>query len=262
MRIAAFFVMAVSVMAFSAQAVELPISGGTIAAPVATIEPTDPDDASLDMPLETEQLAADPWEGVNRPIFGFNRRLDTYLIKPLSQAYHWTLPEPVRDGVGNVFDNLSEPVKCINGLLQADAEKTFTHLWRFILNTTFGFGGIRDFAGENGLAPRKDSFGDTLQVYGVNSGPYFVAPLFGPSNPRDAFGLVMDFVMDPFTYIAITPYDTQLIGVDIVDQRDQNAALLDEVYGNALEPYVAMRSAYQQNRHFASRGGKIKQLDN
>ncbi len=256
----ALLCLSAALLACPAGAIEMPISGASMTSPVAAA--TDAEDASLNIPLEDEAVVADPWEDVNRPIFGFNRRLDTYLLKPLSQGYHWALPEAVRDGVGNVFDNLSEPVRCINGLLQRDPEKTFTHLWRFILNTTLGFGGIRDFAGENGLPQRKDSFGDTLQSFGVGSGPYFVAPLFGPSNPRDAFGLVMDFVMDPFTYIAVTPYDTELLGVNIVDERDQNAVLLDEVYGNALEPYVAMRSAYHQNRSYTTRGGKTKQLDN
>lgn len=249
-------------LATSAHAVELPVSGGTIGAPVAAAESTDAEMDALTETLPAEPVTADPWENVNRPIFGFNRRLDKYLLKPVSEGYHWALPESVRDGVGNVFDNLGEPVKCINGILQLDAHKALTHLWRFVSNTTLGIGGIRDFAAEHGLPPMKDSFGDTLQSYGVESGPYFVAPLFGPSNPRDAFGIVMDFALDPFTYISLTGNDTILTGVDIVDQRDQNAVLLDEVYGNALEPYVAMRSAYLQNRVFATRGGKAKQLDN
>jgi phospholipid-binding lipoprotein MlaA len=195
-------------------------------------------------------------------VFGFNKAADTYVLKPVSEGYNWALPETVRDGFGNFFENLGEPVNCINGILQLDPQKSFSAFWRFALNSTFGILGFYDFAGNVGHLPQqKNSFGDTLETYGVDTGPYLVVPLLGPSNPRDAVGDIVDFAMDPFTYITLTPIDNELTVLDVVDQRDQNAVLLDEIYGNSVEPYIAMRSAYLQNKTFVSRNGTVKKLD-
>ncbi len=249
------------ILAPSAYAADLPAPG--VATHAIPVEPSKNDDEDFNLQIPgVEPVADDPWEGVNRPIFGFNKTLDTYLLKPVASGYRWAVPELARDGIGNFFENLGEPVNCINGVLQLNPERSFSPLWRFILNSTFGIAGFYDFAGKYGNLPhKKNSFGDTLESYGVGAGPYFVMPLLGPSNPRDAMGDVVDYAMDPFTYITLTPIDNELTGLEVVDQRDQNAVLLDEIYGNSLEPYIAMRSAYLQNKTFVSRDGKTKKLD-
>ncbi len=220
-------------------------------------------DDELDIPVASAEVPAnDSLEGFNRPIFSFNVTLDKYVLKPVSKGYHWVFPGVVRESIGNVFDNLGEPVNCINGILQLNPQKSFTAFWRFALNSTFGFAGLRDFAGHDaGLIHHKYSFGETLETYGVGSGSYLVVPLLGPSTVRDAAGDVVDTVIDPFTYITPARIDNALTVVEVVDQRDQNATLIDEIYDNSLEPYIAMRSAYLQNKSFVSRNGKIKQLD-
>ena len=37
-----------------------------------------------------------------------------------------------------------------------------------------------------------EDFGQTLAVWGVGEGPYLVAPVLGPSNPRDLTGIGVD----------------------------------------------------------------------
>lgn len=210
---------------------------------------------------EIDPSSSDPWEGFNRPSFAFNRTLDKYVLKPVSSGYHWLLPEMVRNSIGNFFDNLGEPVNCANGLLQLNPDKTFTAFWRFTLNSTFGFAGLRDFAGEQGLHYHHNTFGETLETYGMSSGPYLVVPLLGPSNPRDTAGDVVDIFIDPFYYLIPTKTDIALTAGDVVDTRDQNAVFVDELFYNSIEPYSAMRSAYLQHKTFETRGGKTKQLD-
>ena len=45
-----------------------------------------------------------------------------------------------------------------------------------------------------------EDFAQTLAVYGVESGPYIVSPLFGPSTPRHIAGRVVDFAVHPLTW--------------------------------------------------------------
>ncbi|MES2983701.1 MAG: VacJ family lipoprotein [Pseudomonadota bacterium] len=256
----------VFLLASAAQATDLPAPGVITQAspgePAQPVAPEEDDELNIVIPTVEAAPVDDPWEGFNRPVFGFNKAADSYVLKPVASGYHWIFPETVREGVGNFFQNLGEPVNFINGVLQLDPQKAFSSFWRFLINSTFGVAGLYDFAGHVAhLPPHKNSFGDTLDSYGVESGPYLMVPLLGPSNPRDAVGGVVDFAMNPFTYITLTPIDTELTVLEVIDLRDQNAVLLDEMYGNALEPYIAMRSAYLQNKTFTSRDGTTKKLD-
>ena len=53
-----------------------------------------------------------------------------------------------------------------------------------------------DLASENpNYALQKEDFGQTLGVWGFGDGPYFVMPIFGPSNVRDTVGFGGDFML-------------------------------------------------------------------
>ena len=56
---------------------------------------------------------------------------------------------------------------------------------RFALNTTLGMGGLLDPATDAGIPRERESFRETLGVWGAGSGPYLVLPLLGPSSIRD-----------------------------------------------------------------------------
>ena len=68
---------------------------------------------------------------------------------------------------------------------------------RFVINSTVGMFGLADAASELGMARHVEDFWQTLAVWGVPSGSYLMLPVFGPSNPHDAVGLVVDFFTDP-----------------------------------------------------------------
>lgn len=201
----------------------------------------------------------DPLEPMNRQIFAFNEVVDDFVIAPVARGYRAITPQYARDGVNNFLNNLGEPVNMLNGLLQLDPEQTFTSFWRFVLNTTFGFGGFVDFAGENTeLAHRKEGFGDTLGVWGVDAGPYIVLPIMGPSNGRDLVGRVVDGFTDPFNYLLADPDVSDgndgLLARGVVTglaQREQLLETLDAVYEDSFDPYATIRSAYTQQRESA-----------
>lgn len=200
---------------------------------------------NADDPLD----AQDPMKPFNKAMFNFNLGADRHFIKPVAEAYH-ELPGWGREGIGNFLSNLGEPANAVNGLLQAKPDVALTALWRFVLNSTVGFAGLRDFAGENHLAPRPTDFGKTLGSYGVADGAYVVLPILGPSTVRDTTGKVADWFLDPAGWFMTTPESVAQMVADGISTRDDNAAIINQLYYDALEPYSATRAAYLQHQAF------------
>jgi phospholipid-binding lipoprotein MlaA len=171
------------------------------------------------------------------------------VIKPLATAYHY-IPGWGRSGISNFLTNLSEPSNVINGVLQLDPNITFTSFWRFALNSTFGLGGLRDFAGENGLKYQYQDFGKTLGRYGIVDGAYVVLPLAGPSTVRDTSGKAVDWFIDPVGWFLNTPETIAQICADGITTRDEQSAIIEQLYYQSLEPYSATRAAYLQRQAF------------
>lgn len=197
-----------------------------------------------------EDLSApiyDPLESLNRKVYAFNHELDIWLLTPVTKFYRQAVPETGRKGVHNALKNIAAPVHLLNNILQGNVEGSFTVFWRFVLNTTFGLGGLGDFASLSGLRPAENDFGRTLGVWGVPTGAYIVLPVLGPFNVRDTAGFAVDSVTSPINYSdpAVVVSHTLLYGLD------KREGLLDVIYDierSSLDPYAAIRSMYLQNR--------------
>ena len=210
-------------------------------------------------------VAKDPWENFNRGTFAFNKVFDKYLLSPLAKGYRIILPSEVRTGIRNFFSNLKEPWTFINATLQGDLKNSGVSIARFGLNTTIGLLGIFDVASSLGLEKQKEDFGQTLGVYGVESGPYLVLPLLGPSTVRDAIGKVAGFVADPIT-IALNKdgKDEWLwIGTAVkgVDFREQNLEKIDNLDATSVDFYATVRSLYLERRNRMIRNQSADQQD-
>lgn len=199
--------------------------------------------------VTTENLNVDqdPLEGMNRGVYRFNYAVDKGILKPAAQIYRGVVPEPGREMVTNFLGNWYSPVVFTNSVLQGDPQNSFATLWRFLLNTTFGVGGLFDFASAAGLKNRPADFGETLAMYGVCSGPYIVLPILGPSNARDALGRLTDAFINPFNYID-SGLSMSIAGATAIDARSNNMKLLDDIYSSSLDPYSTFRSGYIQKR--------------
>ena len=194
--------------------------------------------------------ACDPGSAVNRQVFEFNLFTDYNVIGPVTHFYHREMPKDGRDAVDHFLTNLSEPANMVNSTLQGDMQSAGTTLWRFLLNSTFGFAGLRDFAGENGLKYNEQNFGMTLGSYGVADGAYVVLPIAGPSSVRDTTGRVVDWFLDPVGWYLSTP-QSLIQGVATgLDDRDRNNGVIDQFYYRSLDPYSATRAAYLQHQAF------------
>lgn len=136
----------------------------------------------------------DPLESFNRRMYHFNYRLDQWVMLPVVQGYTYVTPQFVRSGVSNFFANLGEVSNLFNSLLQFKGQRAMQTTSRLLFNTLLGVGGLWDPASRMGLPRQSEDFGQTLGFYGVPSGPYLILPALGPSNLRDASGLLVDYL--------------------------------------------------------------------
>lgn len=192
--------------------------------------------------------ARDPLEPLNRSVFAFNDALDRGLLRPIAQHYvRWVHPG-IRQIVGNVFSNLSDPWVGVNNLLQGKPVQALGDFARFGINTVFCLGGLGDLASELGLPRHNEDFGQTLGVWGVPSGPYLVLPLLGPSSFRDATGVVAGSLADPVRRIESEGERTAVALTRVVDARASLLPLDRLIEGAALDRYTFVRNAYLQRR--------------
>jgi phospholipid-binding lipoprotein MlaA len=193
---------------------------------------------------------ADPLEKVNRAVFAFNDAADKVLITPVAKGYRAVLPGFLRTGIANFFSNLEDVWISVNDVLQGKFQEGSEDFTRVIFNTTFGIGGVFDFASDVGLPKHSEDFGQTLGVWGVTSGPYVVLPFFGPSTFRDSFGFVVDGRAD-LVYRLVdddVPLRNVLYGTRAISNR---ANLLDAssvLEQAALDRYSFVRDAWLQRR--------------
>lgn len=220
--------------------------------------------ACASTPPETgETVIYDPLEPLNRQIYGFNESVDKAILGPVARGYVNTVPEPARDGVTNFLVNTNSPVVFANDILQAKPQRAAETLSRFIINTTIGLGGLVDVAGKSGLEGHTEDFGQTMAVWGVPNGIYFMAPFLGPSNLRDTTGRIVDMAFDPLTWIeyGLSDLDLYISSSRVVVTAVDTRARLDPAFENLRtqpEPYIALRRAYTSNRESQIRDGEIE----
>ena len=197
----------------------------------------------------------DPWEGVNRVIFKFNEKLDTYALKPLAQGYQFITPQFLEDGIHNMYRNIGDVRNLANDVLQAKPQAAGVDTARLLMNTTLGVAGFFDVGTKMGLQRNAEDFGQTLGYWGVPSGPYVMLPVLGPSTVRDAVAIYPDTFTEPYRYMNDIPARNMAIGMDVIDTR---ASLLSAEKLITGDKYVFIRNAYLQNREFKVKDGQVE----
>jgi phospholipid-binding lipoprotein MlaA len=191
----------------------------------------------------------DPWENWNRQVFAFNEGLDEYVLFPVATVYAKIVPQLVRRGVDNFFNNAADAWSAVNNVLQAKPEPAYQDVVRFTTNTVFGFFGVLDIASEFGLEHHYEDLGQTLGHWGFGAGAYIVWPLLGPSSVRDSIALPVDrWLASPAVVINDGAWVWGIIGLQLINTRANLLAatkLLDDI---ALDKYAFIRDAYLQRR--------------
>ena len=199
----------------------------------------------------------DCFETVNRATFALNQVLDGIIFKPVASVYK-KLPSPVKSGVSNSLDNLSNLVTIPNNLLQGDFALAGVNTGRFLVNTTFGILGLVDVAQYLGMTEyEKEDYGQSLAKAGVGPGCYVVLPILGPSTARDTVASVTNFLGGDAWYNVTVKNDTQYFrDIDYysskitggVDFRAKNFDAIENLEKNSLDFYASVKSLYLQDR--------------
>ncbi|NPT44213.1 VacJ family lipoprotein [Paraburkholderia sp. 1N] len=200
-----------------------------------------------------DRKPGDPFEPANRVIFKFNDGVDRYIAVPVAKGYQKVTPQPLRTAVSNFFSNLGDLTNAANNLLQLKITDATEDLVRFAFNSTFGLGGLLDWATPAGLPKHHQDFGLTLGHWGVPSGPYLVLPLFGPSTVRDSVGLVVDVKFNPLNYIEPAERNPLYV-LQFVSVRSDLLGASSLLEQAALDKYSFVRDAYTQQRKARLRG--------
>ncbi|TPG13686.1 MlaA family lipoprotein [Sphingomonas oligophenolica] len=230
-------------------------------APVSDGEPSMIQGAQADIVVvgRAGHPPGDPLEAINEQSFALTQKADTAVVGPISRVYRSIAPQPLRDGLRNVFRNLHEPDNFLNFVLQHKIGKAAETVARFAINSTLGVLGLFDIARRKPfkLKPRTNSLSNTLGFYGVGPGPFFFLPLIGPTTLRDALGNAVDGLVlptavgKPFTG---TTYTVPSSAFRSLDHRVRIDDKLKDIKA-APNPYAAARTYY-----LARRQAEIDQL--
>ena len=211
---------------------------------------------------EEKYTANECFEKLSRGTLKFNMALDNAIFKPVAKGYR-ALPVPVRKGSSNFIENLRSLLSFSNNIFQGDFKGAANTAGRFAVNTTVGILGVFDPATKMGLTKKsREDFGQTLGVWGVDTGCYFVLPILGPTTARDAVGMIGNVFIDP-VYQVTHNTETDMIvgndnlqehnyyiykGTDAVDFRSKNIESIESLQNNSIDFYASVKSLYLQNR--------------
>lgn len=192
----------------------------------------------------------DPLEPMNRAIYKFNDKADTYVMKPVATGYQKVTPQPVRNSVRNFFNNLNDVSSVVNYSLQAKPLPAFYSFSRVLLNSTAGVAGLFDVTGEKQRRYPAVGFSDTFAYWGWKNSSYLVLPLFGPSTVRDGTGALTGMVFRNAVLYGNPHNDRVLLAgsIEAVSAREELLGVEDTIKGAALDPYTYTRDGWLQMR--------------
>jgi len=196
---------------------------------------------------EPQEAQWDPIEPVNRGVFKFNRTADKLVLRPIAKGYQTVAPVPIRRSVGHFFYNLEMPIVFVGDMLQAKPQAAGQDALRFLINSTIGIGGLLDVATKLGIDKNREDFSQTFASWGAGDGPYLMVPLLGPYTFRHGVGRLLDLLLHPLYHYEDSSVRDKLWALNIIDIREGLIGA-DAALDNALDPYLALRDAYYQNR--------------
>lgn len=201
------------------------------------------------MDEDTEKKVFDPLIGYNRFMYRVNDKIYLVVIAPPAHIYAKVVPKPVRASVDRAFRNVAFPIRFLNMLFQFKFKRAGIDMGRFLINSTFGVGGLFDPADRYmGWHRGDEDFGQTLGFYGMGGGLPIVLPLLGPSNLRDTLAMVPDALVDPLAYVSPTEASVGLYAGKTLNYTSLHLSDYENLKKDALDPYTFFRDVYEQNR--------------
>ena len=209
--------------------------------------------------ISSTKAAEECFENTSRAVFKFNMAFDDMILEPIAEGYN-KLPDPIKNGTSNFTSNIGTLLSIPNNLLQGNIKQLGHSVGSFVVNSTVGILGFLNPAEKMGLKPHKEDVGQTLGLYGVNTGCYFVLPIFGPTTVRDSIGMLADTFVDPFAYVTVREHEIFNVsgssidyfatkGTTAVDFRADNDLNFESLEKNSIDLYSSFKSVYLQDRN-------------
>ncbi len=208
--------------------------------------------------ITNAKSAEECFENTSRSIFKFNMAIDNIVLEPIARGYN-KLPSSIRSGASNFTSNVGTLLSIPNNIFQGNFKQLGHSLGSFAINSTVGIFGFLNPAEKIGLKPQKEDTGQTLGLYGIGPGCYFVLPILGPTTLRDSIGMLADSFIDPFAQITIR--ENEILGASgnkldyysvkattAIDFRADNDANLENLEKNSIDLYSSIKSIYLQDR--------------
>lgn len=192
----------------------------------------------------------DPYENTNRTFYKVTDAVDRTVLEPVANAYIKFVPRPLQRSIGNFYDNLAYPNVALNAFLQGKVQQGFEDTFRFAVNSTIGLFGLFDMATPMGFKQNDEDFGQTLGVWGVNTGSYLFLPFYGPSSSRDISAIPVSMFTNVLFYAASVTVFAPIGVLGIIDKRAQLSGSMLIRDQAALDAYLFVREAsLQQRKH-------------
>jgi phospholipid-binding lipoprotein MlaA len=192
----------------------------------------------------------DPYENTNRIFYKITDAVDRHVLEPVANAYLEYVPSPLQRSIGNFYDNVAYPNVALNAFLQGKARQGFEDTMRFAVNSTIGLFGLFDMATPMGFKQNDEDFGQTLGVWGVDTGSYLFLPFYGPSSSRDVAGIPFSAVTNALIFVSSISVFAPIGILSIIDKRARLSSSMLIRDQAALDPYLFVREAsLQQRRH-------------
>lgn len=208
----------------------------------ATVPPSDQTVRNVDL--------VDPYESTNRTFYKVTDAVDRTVLEPVANAYIEYVPYPLRRSIGNFYDNVGYPNVALNAFLQGKIQQGLEDTLRFAVNSTIGLFGLFDMATPMGLKQNDEDFGQTLGVWGVNTGSYLFLPFLGPSSSRDISSIPVSMFTNALFYISSATVFAPIGILGIIDKRARLSGSMLIRDQAALDAYLFVREAsLQQRKH-------------
>lgn len=206
---------------------------------------------------ENQKEIKDPFENYNRKVYEFNTAFEKKILMPMAKTYNKITPKPLNKALLNFVNNINEPITFVHDVLQGEGERAAETFYRFMVNSVIGVFGIFDVAGKMGVKKHYEDFGQTLGVWGMESGSFIMLPFMGPSSTRDTFGKVIDFFINPL-YLFLDYQEDEnnieswvsytLVFTDIFIRYADKVELIESLQETSIDPYSNMKNIYFENR--------------
>lgn len=186
----------------------------------------------------------DTSEEFNRKIFNFNLKLNKLLAKKIHILWASIIPNFIIDSLNIAYSNIEYPKRVVSSLLQKDIEAVKHETKRFLVNTTLGVAGFIDVADKLfKLELYDEDMEQALARCKCKCGKYLVMPFISSTTTRDIFGRILDFALNPTTYIA-TPISAAIKTGLLVNRTAYIQPIIKMVESNFADPYDIARKFF------------------